>query len=348
MIPFFFLILLQMKKLIVVAALMMITQVNAQKYFVKADSVPELRGSSIRGMSVVDDSVAWISGSKGCVARTLNGGKTWERFEMPAKYDFRAIEAFDKDHAYLMCTIDTAAILFTSDGGKSWSRFYNSGSKEIFFDAISFWDKNNGLILTDPLNGKFGVMRIKNGRVLSAIKDTTLNAKEGEACFAASGTCLRTGADGFACFVTGGARSRYFYSSDSGMTWKYMPLPILQGKSTQGAFSVALKDSLVGVIVGGDYAVDQWKEKNCFVTMNAGKRWFKPKTGPLGYRSCVEYVGDNRYICTGTSGTDLSYDSGVSWLSINSKSFNVIRKAKKGNLILIAGDKGRVGVVIEK
>ena len=34
--------------------------------------------TSIRGMSVVNDKVAWISGSKGYVALTEDGGKTWE------------------------------------------------------------------------------------------------------------------------------------------------------------------------------------------------------------------------------------------------------------------------------
>ena len=33
--------------------------------------------ASIRGLSIVDDHVAWISGSKGTIAITTNGGKTW-------------------------------------------------------------------------------------------------------------------------------------------------------------------------------------------------------------------------------------------------------------------------------
>ena len=33
--------------------------------------------TSIRGLSVVDDHIAWISGSKGYISITNDGGKTW-------------------------------------------------------------------------------------------------------------------------------------------------------------------------------------------------------------------------------------------------------------------------------
>ena len=36
------------------------------------------KSTSIRGLSVVDDNVAWVSGSKGTIAITTNGGKTWD------------------------------------------------------------------------------------------------------------------------------------------------------------------------------------------------------------------------------------------------------------------------------
>ena len=34
--------------------------------------------SSLRGLSVVNDNVVWVSGSNGTVGRTTNGGKTWQ------------------------------------------------------------------------------------------------------------------------------------------------------------------------------------------------------------------------------------------------------------------------------
>ncbi len=36
------------------------------------------KDTSLRGLSVVDDSVAWVSGSKGWTAISKDGGKTWK------------------------------------------------------------------------------------------------------------------------------------------------------------------------------------------------------------------------------------------------------------------------------
>jgi len=69
---------------------------------------------------------------------------------------------------------------------------------------------------------------------------------------------------------------------------------------------------------------------------------------PLGYRSCVENISSGIFITTGISGTDYSTDGGSIWKNFDTQSFNVVQKAKQGNLILIAGDKGKVGVVLRK
>ena len=52
--------------------------------------------TSIRGLSVVNDKTAWVSGSKGTIAITNNGGKTWDWQQVKGfeKTDFRDIEAF--------------------------------------------------------------------------------------------------------------------------------------------------------------------------------------------------------------------------------------------------------------
>ena len=326
--------------------------VTAQVFSIRHDSLVLLQGSSIRGMSVVDDSVAWISGSKGTVARTINGGRDWEKIDVPAKYnkrDFRSIEAFDEMRAYIINSGDSATLLFTGDGGASWKEIFTDTNRKAFFDATAWWDENNGIIAADPVNGIFNNTSFSIGKIDTISTDESGNvikADSGEACFAASGTCLRIANGGLAWIMSGGSRCRLFYSNDYGKRWKYYDCPmIIQGKASQGAFSVAFKDSLYGVVVGGDYSNDKLREKNCAITFNGGKKWIKPKLAPHGYRSCVEHIQNKIFLCTGTSGTDVSYDGGITWKNIDTGSYNVCRKAKNGNLILIAGDKGRVGVV---
>ena len=60
--------------------------------------------TSLRGLSVVDDTVAWASGSKGWTARSINGGKTWiwKQISGYENLDFRDIEAFSANRALLL------------------------------------------------------------------------------------------------------------------------------------------------------------------------------------------------------------------------------------------------------
>jgi len=67
--------------------------------------------------------------------------------------------------------------------------------------------------------------------------------------------------------------------------------------------------------------------------------------GPAGYQSCVELIGPNTYLSTGTSGTNISRDGGKTWSKIDEKSYNVCRKAKNGKLVLLAGDGGKISIL---
>ena len=59
-------------------------------------------------------------------------------------------------------------------------------------------------------------------------------ADSGEACFASSGTNVRKLDKGAACFISGGLRSRLFIRD------KTIDLPLIQGKETTGANSIAV------------------------------------------------------------------------------------------------------------
>src|SRR5688500_789082 len=75
--------------------------------------------ASLRGLSVVNDDVVWVSGSGGAVGRSIDGGETftWTTVRGYEKIDFRDIEAFDKNTAIIMGIADPAYILKTTDGG---------------------------------------------------------------------------------------------------------------------------------------------------------------------------------------------------------------------------------------
>src|SRR3954464_625472 len=78
----------------------------------------------LRGLSVVNERVAWASGSGGSVLRTIDGGETWERTPITGAeaFDFRDIEAFDGKTAYALSIGEgeSSRIYKTEDGGTSW------------------------------------------------------------------------------------------------------------------------------------------------------------------------------------------------------------------------------------
>ncbi|MCV4785504.1 hypothetical protein OFM36_39340, partial [Escherichia coli] len=76
----------------------------------------------------------WASGTGGTVLKTGNGGKTWQVIIVPGaeKLDFRDIEAFDANTAYILSigNGDASRIYKTTDGGKNWKlQFINRDEK---------------------------------------------------------------------------------------------------------------------------------------------------------------------------------------------------------------------------
>jgi len=305
--------------------------------------------TSIRGLSVVDDKVAWVSGSKGWFGKTTDGGKTWQ-WNQPAGYDtldFRDIEAFSDKKAIAVNAGSPAVILLTTDGGTSWKEVYRNNAPEIFLDGMDFWNDQTGIIYGDPIGGKMQLLKTTDGgSTWTNISETLgISLTEGEASFAASGTNIRTLSDGKCWIATGGRRSRIFYSQDFASSWTAYDCPIVQGESSTGPFSIAFLNSTTGVAVGGDYLKDTVRTRNVVLTKDGGKTWFPAESNPYGYRSSVEYLNNNFLVATGTSGTDISLNGGGRWHRISLTGFHVVRKAKKGDLVLLAGSQGRIAIL---
>jgi photosystem II stability/assembly factor-like uncharacterized protein len=303
--------------------------------------------TSIRGLSVVNDNVIWASGSNGYVGRSTDGGKTWKWTVVKGfeKRDFRDIEAFDASTAIIIAVAEPGNILKTVDGGETWKVVYENKTRGMFLDAMDFWNRQSGIVLGDPINGRFFMVRtLDAGDTWKEVPFESLpRADSGEACFAASGTNIRALDRDEACFVSGGTRSSLFWNGTP------IELPIIQGKETTGANSVAVRDrkklkgSVHLVVIGGDFAADTSAVKNCFVTSDGGKTWKYPDQPPRGYRSCVEYINKKRLIACGTSGVDVSNDGGMNWRFISKTGFHVCRKAKEGKAVFLAGGNGRIG-----
>lgn len=300
--------------------------------------------SSIRGLSVVSDSVAWASGSNGFIGKTVDGGKNW-KWMQPAGYlksDFRDIEAFDANRAIAVSAGSPAYVITTTDGGNSWVETYKNLDSAIFLDGMDFWDDKNGIIFGDPIQNKLQLLVTKDGGLSWADISASANVDmdHAEAGFAASGTSIKTLPGGKVWIVTGGSKSHVYVSDNYGEAWLKYDCPIISGESSTGAFSVDFYDQNNGVVVGGDYQKDKENSNNVLLSNDGGKTWQKPAKPVFGFRSGVIWYDGQNCFATGTSGTDVSRDKGRNWYHISDESFNVIKKAKQGTLVLIAGNKG--------
>lgn len=303
--------------------------------------------TSLRGISVVNDNVIWVSGSNGKVGRSNNGGKNWNWVTVKGfeKTEFRDIEAFDSKTAIIMGIAEPAYILKTIDGGESWKIVYENKSKGMFLDAIDFADDKYGMVVGDPIDQKIFLAETFDGGENWKERDTKLPADSGEAFFAASGTNIRLFSNKNFFLVSGGTTSRLI-TQDA-----YYDLPIIQGKESTGANSIAVystrdrKNTRQMIVTGGDFNADSSTHKNCFYSSDGGKSWKLPKISPHGYRSCIEYLSKKDVLSCGLNGVDYSANGGKTWQWISKESFNTCRIAKLGSAIYLAGNKGKIAKI---
>lgn len=300
--------------------------------------------ASFRGLSVVNEKIVWASGTGGTVIRTIDGGKTWNVITVPAaeKLDFRDIEAFDENTAYILSigNGESSRIYKTIDGGSTWKEQFRNKNEKAFFDAIACWDAKNCLAMSDPVDNKYVLIETKDGESWRPLDTTNMpSAKEGEAAFAASGTCLIAQGKKNAFLVSGGSDARVFRSADRGKSWQVAETPITKGTPSSGIFSIAMFDARNGMIIGGNYEKPAETNNNVAFTSDGGETW-KSGAGPTGFRSAVVYIDAKTILAVGTNGTDVSYD-GKTWTSSGSVDLNAVAtKGKKA--VWAVGQKGTV------
>jgi photosystem II stability/assembly factor-like uncharacterized protein len=187
--------------------------------------------ASFRGLSVVNDNVAWISGSQGQVGVTIDGGKTWSfnTIKGHEKSEFRSLYAFDATHAIIANAGSPGYIFTTADAGKTWTIVHTLTHKDAFFDGIDFWNSKEGIIYGDPIDGKMLLLKTTDGGQSWKEVSEAPQLESGEASFAASGTGIRCIRNNKIIICTGGTISRLWISSDKGEHWINRITPIIQG-----------------------------------------------------------------------------------------------------------------------
>jgi photosystem II stability/assembly factor-like uncharacterized protein len=307
----------------------------------------------LRGVSAVNERVAWASGSGATVLRTDDGGATWKKLTITTEtLDFRDIDAIDAQTAYVLSIGNGASsrIYKTTDAGATWSMQFKSDDQKVFLDAMSFWDANHGIVFGDSVDGELYILTTDNGgRSWTRVPPASLpRALENEGAFAASGTNIALFGKTHAWIGTGaGPRARVLRTTDRGRSWYVADTPLAAGPST-GIFSTAFRDAKHGVVVGGDYRKEQEAVDNLAVTSDGGVTW-KLVKGISGFRSVVAYVPGAKtptLVALGPSGGDYSLDDGQTWSPIEGPGFDTFSFAPHKSTGWAAGAKGALGKLV--
>lgn len=307
---------------------------------------PQLTGvaAGLRGISAVSSRVAWASGAAGTILRTTNGGDTWAAVPVPGAQalDFRDIDAFSDKVAYALSigNGDASRIYKTTSGGASWTLQFANRDPKIFLDAMAFWSRDHGIAYSDSADGRFAIFMTTNGSTWARIAPEALPpALPNEGAYAASGTNVCVLGDHA---WIGTSASRVLHSPDRGRTWTVVQTPIPTSDSA-GIFSVAFRDAVHGIAVGGDYRNEAAAADNAAVTADGGRTWTLSK-GLTGFRSVVAWIPRSKgsWLAVGPRGADVSHDDGRTWSAMPEAGFHAFSFAPRSRTGWGAGGRGMI------
>lgn len=318
----------------------------AQGAFCEVLVTPQDSGADVRlrGISAVSTDVAWASGREGTVLRTRDGGRHWQVIKVPGadELDLRDVEGFDADTAVVLSIGpgEVSRVYRTEDGGATWQLTLQNRDPRAFFDCMAF-DGERGWMLGDPVNGKFQLHSTDNGGRDWRLLEDGPPAEEGEAAFAASGTCIARVADALVV-GTGGSLARVHLRHDGDTHWRVFDSGMGRDKPEAGVFGLAaLQDGLF--VVGGDYKAEQAPGNAGRWPIDASDPALVEVPAPRGYRSGVACLDDApTCVAVGPSGVDVWM--GRSWSDVSEVGYDAIDLA--GNVGWVSGDAGRIARIV--
>lgn len=250
------------------------------------------------------------------------------------------------DNAIFIVNIAKPAHIYKlSKDLKSVNLVYTDSNEKIFFDSMQFWNDQEGIAMGDPIDDCLHIIITNDGgnswHKMSC--DKLPKVLDGEAAFASSNSNVIL-KENFVWMVSGGKKSRVFFSPDKGKTWKIYETPIVQGQSMTGIFTADFYDKKRGIIAGGNFEKPTQNFQNKAITNDGGKTWsLIAENAGFGYASCIQYVPNShgkKIVSVGATGVFYSKDKGITWKQISSdNSLYTLRFVNASTAIAAGKDK---------
>lgn len=303
---------------------------------------------SIRAIEIMDGSLAFAAnnGEFGSVDLKTNQVRTNIQKYDSILPEFRAVAHTSTD--FFMLSVASPALLYKTGNQGKMELVYKEEEEGVFYDAMHFWNDKDGIaigdsrVVGDGVNCLSVIITRNGGNTWRKLDCSQLpKGIEGEGAFAASNTNIATVGDKTWIATTS---SRIYYSGDKGKTWEVFTTPIVKDEPTQGIYSIAFYDDLLGVAIGGDYTKPENKTANKAITRDGGKTWQLLADGEEpSYKSCIQFVPNSKglaMVAIGFTGISYSGDSGVHWKKLSKEPFFTLRFLNDS--IAYAAGKGRI------
>ncbi|MEM6469627.1 MAG: hypothetical protein AAF802_08640 [Planctomycetota bacterium] len=336
---------------LLIAAVLLLPPFQA---FTKPDSQ-----ASFRALAATDRGVLCLSGNGPEVWISEDRGATWSN-RTPGEgdvSDYRCVAIPNpdaSDPAVIVASAGSpAAILRSTDFGRSWKLVYFNRQEEAFIDGLQFWDEDRGIAFGDPLEGSFLLLKTEDGGLTWTELSCDVQPLVGEAGFAASNSSLAllqpaTVLIGLGGRVDGGA-SRILRSEDAGRSWTVHEVPSIPAGPSSGIFSISVRADGFGYAVGGNYKEPDNRNGNIATTSDGGRSWEAAEAVPRGYRSSVLFAHSassrgtsGRWVATGPSGTDILRNG--TWEALKEGGFHALHLLRDGS-VLASGASGRAAIL---
>ncbi len=240
-----------MKKLLVLSILLIIackskeTEEKKRSSFtaVTIENILEDDSLSIRAIELMGNNLAFAAnkGVYGLYNPNTGQWKTNEQLNDSIAPEFRAVASTSTD--FFMLSVGNPGLLYKTGESGKMELVYKEENEKVFYDAMKFWNDKEGIAMGDPTDNCLSVIITRDGgqnwKKVSC--DVFPKSEEGEAAFAASNSNIAVQGD-HTWILSGGKRSRIFYSADKGKSWEVFETPLLQGEATTGGYSLDFYD----------------------------------------------------------------------------------------------------------
>lgn len=253
------------------------------------------------------------------------------QFQLPGDSlfpEFRAVAGTPTSDFIL--SVANPALLYEVNRSGERRLNYQENDSAVFYDSMKFWNAEEGIAMGDPTEDCMSIIITRDGgNTWKKIPCKKLpKVAKDEAAFAASNSNLDI-VDDKVWLISGGKKSRVYFSPDKGKTWTAHDTPLVQGKPTTGGYSIDFYDEKTGIIFGGDYTKMEQNKRNKAITFDGGKTWKLLAIGKApGYKSCVQFVPNSNgkeIVAVGPTGISYSHDLGKTWSELSKESFYTLR-----------------------